>query len=194
MSVEDKIKEVFKKSWEVFSNRFVVLILGTLVALLMMIFIVTIPPMVYGLYYLCAQVAQKKDAKVSDVFKGFSFFFRSWGMVLLLALGIIVGLILFIIPGILLMIVWQYAFAVMVLKGKGIKDSLGTSYRLGKKNFAFSVIFWILMMVISSIGSLTRIGWLVTVPFTTIATIFAVQVLDKKSGTKKSVKKKRKKK
>ena len=95
--------------------------------------------------------------------------------------------------GILLMIVWQYAFAIMVLKGKGIKDSLGTSYNLGKKNFAFSVVFWILMMIIGSIGSITRIGVLITFPFTIIGTIIAVQILEKKGGKgKKKVRKKRK--
>ena len=61
MSIEDKIKEVFKKSWDIFSNRFVVLILGTLVALVLMIFIITIPPLIYGIYYLCAQLIKGKQ-------------------------------------------------------------------------------------------------------------------------------------
>jgi hypothetical protein len=184
MIIEDQIKKVFEQTWKIFSNRFVVLILGTLVGLLLMIFIVTIPPLIFGIYYLCIQTINKKKVKVSDVFKGFNYFFRSWGLFLLLVLGVLGGLILLIIPGILLMIVWQYAFAIAMIENKGVIDSLKKSYHLGKNNFAFSTIFWILMVIISSIGSITRVGVIITIPFTILATCVAAQMLSKK-GKKK---------
>ncbi|MFH1607773.1 MAG: hypothetical protein ABIA78_01435 [archaeon] len=187
MSVEDKIKKVFKETWNIFSNQFVVLILGTLVAILMMLLVVTIPPMIFGIYILCMNVMNGKKAKVSDVFKGFNYFFRSWGLFLLYVLGIIGGLVLLIVPGILLMIVWQYAFVIAVMENKGVIESLKRSYHLGKKNFAFSAILFIIVMIISTIGSLTRIGVLVTVPFITLATMVATKMLSK--GKKKSKKK-----
>lgn len=192
MSIEDQIKKVFKKSWKIFSNQFVVMILGTLVALVLMIFIVTIPPLIYGLYYMGFLFSKGKKVKVGDVFEGFSYFFRSWGLAILLVLGIIGGLILLIIPGLLLIVVWQYAFAIMVSQKKGVVDSLKASYNLGKKNFAFSVVFLILMVIIGSIGGLTYVGVLLTTPFTILATVIAAEMLKGGKGVgKKKVKGKR---
>lgn len=188
MSIEDQIKEVFKKSWEIFSNQFATLILGTLLAILLMIFIVTIPPLIFGIYILC-QNAIKEKARVSDIFEGFQYFFRSWGLILLLILGIICGLILLIIPGILLMIMWQYALAFAIIEKRGIIDSIGASYNFAKKNFGLSIIFWILIAVIGSIGGLTRIGILLTIPFTILTTVILVE----RFGRKKSNPRKNKK-
>lgn len=180
MTVENKIKEVFKKTWNIFSNRFVVLILGTLIACLLMVFIITIPPLIYGLHYMCFNLIRKRKAKISDIFKGFSYFFRSWGIALLGLIGVIIGLILLIVPGILLMIAWQFAFAISVIENKGVIDSLDKSYKIAKNNFSFSAVFWILMMVLGTIGSITRIGILLTLPFTILATCIAAQLLAKK--------------
>jgi uncharacterized membrane protein len=191
MGIEDQIKEVFGKSWKVFANQFVVLILGTLLSLLLMIFIVTIPPLIFGIYILCLNTIKGKG-KVSDIFEGFSYFFRSWGLMLLLILGIAGGLILLVVPGILLMIMWQYSFAFAILRKKGVIESMGASYGFAKKNFAFSVIFWILIIIVGSLGSLTKVGILLTMPFSILATIIVIQNLGK--GKTKIVRKKRNKK
>ena len=180
MTIEDSIKKVFQETWKIFSNKFVVLIVGTLIALLLMIFIVTIPPLIFGIYYLCAQLIAGKKVEILDVFKGFKYFFRSWGLSILMFLGVLGGLILLIIPGILLMIVWQYAFAIAVMENKGVVDSLKKSYNLGKNNFSFSVVFFIFIVILSAIGSLTRVGFFVTFPFSILAVCIATRMLSKK--------------
>jgi hypothetical protein len=182
-TTEDKIKNVFKDSWKVFSNQFVVLILGTLVALILMIFIVTIPPLIYGLYYLTFQAIKGKKAKVSDIFEGFNYFFRSWGIVLLMAIGVLIGLVLLIIPGLLLMALWQFSIAIMVSEKKGITDSLKKSFDIAKKNMAFSIVFLIIVTIIGFLGGLTKVGTIITMPFTTVATCIATMALIK--GKKK---------
>jgi len=179
MKIEDQIKQVFVKTWKFFSNDFVTLILGSLLAVLLMIFIITIPPMVFGIYYMCIQLTKGKEIKVSDIFKGFDYFFRSWGIFILGFLGILLGLILLIIPGILLMILWQFVIVIAIAENKGVIASLGRSYDLGKKNFAFSIVFFLIIIVIDSIGGWTRIGSLITIPFGILATCVAVQMLSK---------------
>lgn len=183
MRIEDKIKNIFKESWGLFSNQFVVLIIGTLVALLLMIFIVTIPPLIYGIYNLAFNVINKKKAKASDVFEGFNYFFRSWGMVLLMLLGIGIGLLILIIPGVFLIILWQYALAIMVLEKKGIIDSLKRSFDIAKNNMAFSIVFLVLVALIGALGGITKVGIILTIPFTTLAICLATKELVK--GKKK---------
>lgn len=192
MSIEDQIKKVFEKTWNIFSNNFVVLIVGSLLAIVLMIFIITIPPLVFGLYHLCLNVATGKKAEISDIFKGFNQFFRSWWLFIIGGIGIFIGLILLIIPGILLIILWQYSIAISVSENKSAIESLKKSYQIGKENFTFSLVLAILMGILSSIGGLIYIGTLLTIPFTILATITATKILTKtKNSTKKKASKKK---
>jgi uncharacterized membrane protein len=70
------------------------------------------------------------------------------------------------------------------MENRGAVESLKKSYRLGKKHFSFSAVFWILIVIISSVGGITRIGLLVTVPFTILATAIAYKVISKKGKRK----------
>ena len=180
MSMEDMINEIVTKSFNIFKKQYVTLILGTLVALLGMVFIITIPPLVFGIYFMCIQAIKGKKVQISDVFKGFNYFFTSWGLFIVAFLAIAVGFILLIIPGLLLMVMFQYAAAFAVLENKGAINSLKRSYETAKKNFAFSLVLLILIGVISSVGGLTRIGVLITFPFTSLCICFAANKLTTK--------------
>ncbi|MBW2989738.1 hypothetical protein KY358_05480, partial [Candidatus Woesearchaeota archaeon] len=162
------INDTFKQTLRFFKKQYVVLTLATITAILCMIFIVTIPPLIFGIYFMCIQLMKGKKIKVSDLFHGFSYFFRSWGLFILAFLAILLGLILLVIPGLLLIVLFQYAVAVSLLEDKGPIDSLKRSFAIGKENFAFSVMLFVLTAVISSIGGLTRVGILITIPFTAL--------------------------
>jgi len=88
-----------------------------------------------------------------------------------------VGLFFLVIPGLILMILFQYVIAVSILENRGVIDSLKRSYQLGRENFTFSIVFWILMGVINSAGGFTRIGILLTIPFTALCVCVAAQKL-----------------
>ncbi len=184
MAIENEIKDVIKKSYKIFIDQFVPLIVGTAIALIGMIFIITIPPLIFGIYYMCAQLAQGKKVQISDVFKGFDYFFTSWGLAIVASFLIIIGLALLIIPGILLIILYQYAIAVAIIEKKGAIESLKRSFAIGKENFTFSVILWILLAIISGIGGVTRIGVLITVPFTALCICIATNKLIAKKKSK----------
>ncbi|MFH1500917.1 MAG: hypothetical protein ABIE22_03135 [archaeon] len=195
MRLEDLITNTAKKSWDLFKKQFVALIVGSLIALILMIFIVTIPPLVFGIYYMCVQMVNGKKIQIKDVFKGFRYFWRSWGIAILALLGIAIGLVLLIIPGLILIVLWQYVIAVSLIENLGVIDSLKRSYNLAKNNFAFSIVFLILTAVLSSLGGITRIGILLTIPFTTLWTVVAAKALisqTKSIKASKPVKKKKK--
>ena len=162
-----------------------------IVALIGMIFIITIPPLIFGLYYMCVQVMKGKTIKFTDVFKGFDYFFRSWGLILLSLLAISVGLIFLIIPGLILIILFQYAIAVAIIENKGPIEALRRSYQIGKENFIFSIVLLIVLSVIQSIGTVTRVGMLLTIPFVTLCMVVATDMLTKrvKDTVKVTVKK-----
>ncbi|MBA3063815.1 hypothetical protein FP803_00055 [Candidatus Woesearchaeota archaeon] len=178
--MEDMINEIVTKAFNIFKKQYVALILGTLVALLGMVFIITIPPFVFGIYFMCINAVKGKKVQISDVFNGFDYFFTSWGLFIVAFLAISVGFALLVIPGLLLMVLFQYAAAFAILEKKGAISSLERSYEIAKKNFAFSVVLLILIAVINSVGGLTRIGVLITFPFTLLCICLAADKLTTK--------------
>jgi len=177
MKIEKQIKDMFTDSFKIFSNEFVTLLLATIVAVLLMIFIITIPPLVFGIYVICNKYVNNKKVKVSDVFEGFDYFFRSWGLFIVSILAIGLGFMLLIIPGLILMVMFQYAAAIAVMKNKGVVDSLKASYNLAKKNFPLSIVLCLLLAILSSIAGVTKIGLLLTFPFSTLVMVVAVKKL-----------------
>jgi len=177
MQIERQIEDTFKDAFNVFRNNYVSLIIGTIIGLLMMIFIITIPPMAFGIYYICSQALAGKKVKGTDVFQGFNYFFTSWGIFIIAIVLIMIGLVLLVIPGLLLMIMFQYVVAIAIMKKQGVIDSLKNSYELAKKNFTYSIVFWVLLGVLGVISSFTRIGVLLTVPFSSLCICVAVKKL-----------------
>ena len=184
MRIEETINDIVKKAYTLFKKQYVAFILGTLVALVGMIFIITIPPLIFGISFMCVKLVKGEKIEISDVFKGFNYFFRSWALLVTGFFSVLVGLVFLIIPGLLLIVLFQYAVAIAILEDRGAISSLKRSYALGKENFTFSVVFLILMMVIDGLGSYTRIGVLITTPFTMLCTVLAAKKLAAKSKAK----------
>lgn len=180
MKEESRINDTLKRSWKIFSEHYVALILGSLIALVCMIPIITIPPLVFGVYHMCAQLVKGKKVKASDVFKGFHYFFRSWGIMLLAFLLVVVGLICLVVPGILLMVVLQYVVAVAIMEGAGVIESIRRSFELGRSNFAYSFVLWVILAVIGFVGGYSRIGVLLTAPFSALVLCVAADKLSVK--------------
>ena len=181
MRIEETINNIVKKAYSLFKKQYVAFILGTLVALVGMIFILTIPPLIFGIYFMCVKVVKGEKIEIFDVFKGFNYFLKSWALLVTGFLAVLAGLVLLVIPGLLLVVLFQYAVAIALLEDRGGISALKRSYTLGKENFTFSLVFWILMSVINGIGSYTRLGVLIALPFTALCTTLAAQKLAAKS-------------
>jgi len=181
MNVENMLNDVLKKSWNLFKNQYVALIIGTLIGIIGMIFIITIPPLVFGIYFMCINAAKGKKVEISDVFSGFDYFFTSWGMFILMFIALTIGFTLLVIPGILLTIMFGYAIAVAITEKKGAFKSLERSYEIAKKNFSFSLMLWIIVAIVNFIGVALQIGVIVSIPFT----ILCICVANNKLNTKK---------
>jgi len=174
---EKVIEDTLKRSFQLFRQQYIAFILGTIIAIIGMILIITIPPLIFGLYYMAMQLINGKKLQVTDVFKGFDYFFLSWGLILLALIGITIGLAFLIIPGLILMVLLQYAIPIALLEKKGPWDSLVESYRIGKKYFTFSVALFVVLAVISGFGAVTKVGALLTTPFTVLCLVVATRAI-----------------
>ncbi|MBU1165949.1 hypothetical protein KKF81_03300 [Candidatus Micrarchaeota archaeon] len=177
-----KIEEIAKESFEIYKKQPIPLILGVVITLLGSVLIVTAPPLLFGFYQMCLRAMKNEEIKTMDVFKGFNYFFRSWGIMLVSGIAIVIGFVLLIVPGILVMILLQYASILALYENTGVRASLKRSYKIARANLGFSIILCLLLAIIDGIGGSITIGIILTMPFTTLCTCLAVRNLTAKEG------------
>ena len=171
------VEEILNESFGLYKNKFVTIIIATFIASVGSLFIITAPPLFFGIYLMALNIVKGVDVKIGDVFKGFNYFFVSWIMTIIAAFTILFGLALLVIPGILLILLYQYAIPIAVSENLGAYDSLKKSYRIGMDNFQFTLMLGILIFIINAIGSSVGVGWFITYPFTVICLVLATQKL-----------------
>lgn len=173
MTMEETLQTILKDGFDHYKKQFVAIILATIIAMLGSIFIITAPPLFFGIYYMGLKIVNGDEVRAGDVFRGFDYFVTSWIMAIVGFLAIGVGLILLIIPGLILMVLFQYAIPIAINEKLGAVDSLQKSYNIGKENLSFTIILFIIIWVINGIGSAVSIGWILTYPYTVICLCIA---------------------
>lgn len=181
MKTEEELQNVFTEGFNHFKNQFVAIIVGTLIAVIGSIFIITAPPLFFGIYYMALKIIGGEEVKMNDVFKGFDYFITSWAMLIIGAILVLIGFVFLIIPGIVLLILFQYAVPLAIKEKLGAVDALQKSFSIGKENIQFTVVLFIIVWVINGIGAALSIGWVITHPFTAICISIAALKLAGKS-------------
>ena len=172
-----KAEIIFKEGFKLYKKDFGTLIVGTLLAAVGSILVITAPPLFFGVYYMGVKVAKGEDVEINDVLKGFDYFITSWVMSVIMLVSVIIGLVLLIIPGLLLLVLFQYAIPIAIMENAGAIESLKRSVRMGKSNFETSLIIAVVAWILNSVGGTVGAGWLLAYPYTVVCKCRAVQRL-----------------
>ncbi|MDA0525208.1 glycerophosphoryl diester phosphodiesterase membrane domain-containing protein [Methanococcoides alaskense] len=168
-------EDIFSRSWNAFKDNVAAFIVATIIVVFGSIFIVTIAPLFYGLTYMAVKGLRGEKVEINDVFEGFNRFVKSWVLLLVSVILIGIGYIFLILPGLILSILLIYSFPLLVIKDYGAMDAIKESIDISKKNFVDSLVLFIIVAIISTIGGITYIVSFVTIPIITIALVAAAE-------------------
>jgi hypothetical protein len=177
MSDEKQLEDVLKESFEYFRKTFIAFIFATIIAGVGSIFIITAPPLFFGLFVMGVKVMRGEEVAFTYVFKGFDYVITAWVLFILYFLAVLVGLVFLIIPGLALMVLLQYSIPIAIIEGKGAIESLKRSYRIGLDNLQFSIILAIILFVINALGSAVALAAVITYPYSIICYCVATKKL-----------------
>lgn len=166
-------EDIFSRSWNAFKDNVAAFIVATIIVVFGSIFIVTIAPLFYGLTYMAVKGLRGEKVEINDVFEGFNRFVKSWVLLLVSVILIGIGYMILILPGLILSILLIYSFPLLVIKDYGAMDAIKESIDISKQNFVDSLVLFIIVAIISTIGGITYLGSLVTIPIITLALVAA---------------------
>lgn len=179
MTLEKKLQDTLVEGFNLYKDNFVVIIFATLIATVGSIFIITFPPLMFGVYAVAYKLLRKEETKIKDVLKGFDYVIVSWVMLILMAVAVFFGLLLLILPGIALLVLFNYAIPLAIKEKKGSTASIRASIELARKNPYYSALLWLILAIMNVIGWSIPLAFLIVYPYTVICTVIAVEKLTK---------------
>ncbi|WP_367344529.1 glycerophosphodiester phosphodiesterase [Methanomethylovorans sp.] len=166
-----EIEKLLRDSWEIFQKNIVAFIIGTLIAIIGSILIVTIAPLFYGVTYMAAKAIKGETVEIGDVFAGFKVpgaFVQSWVVGIIYLVLMVAGSMLLGRIGGIVGILMIYALPLLVIRGYKGADALRENFELIQKYPADTVIVFLVFFALNLIGSLIMIGALITIPLSQI--------------------------
>lgn len=126
------------------------------------------------------RIYDNETPKFTDIFKEYRYFWSYLGVSALVPLAVLGGLILLIVPG----IIWAVRFSlapIIVLDTKvGPVAAMKESYAITRGIFWQMLLFWIVICLVNLAGFVALVvGLLVSVPVSTLATIYVYRELTK---------------
>lgn len=118
--------------------------------------------------------------KFSDMFQEYKMFWKYLGTSILMPLAILGGLILLIVPGIIWAIRFSLAPIIVIDVRTGPIASMKESYAITRGNFWKLLGYWLVIGLFNLVGLiLFGIGLIITIPVSTLASIYVYRELSK---------------
>jgi membrane-anchored glycerophosphoryl diester phosphodiesterase (GDPDase) len=177
------VEGLLKNTWYVFRDNFVALVVGSIVAVIGSILIVTIAPLFYGLTYMALKGVKGEKVEINDVFEGFHHFVKSWIFAIITGVLLFVGYMAFVIPGVILSILLVYALPLLVIKDYNSIDAIRESISFSRENLADTLVIFVVGVFINFVGGAITFGFIFSLPFATILYTKAANNLVKEHET-----------
>jgi uncharacterized membrane protein len=179
-ALEHLAQDSLKESWEAFKQDAVLYILANLVVIALSVVSLGIlaAPMTVGMIGIVRKRRRGEAASVGDVFAGFSSFGASFVAMVVVALGVMIGMILLIVPGLVFAFLSVFTFHGIAYLGLGAIDAIKHSIEVVKRNALAVAVMILIAVIINAIGGIVWVGGLLTGPFTILLFTVAYEKLN----------------
>jgi uncharacterized membrane protein len=122
-----------------------------------------------GLLRITLRLIDRAPTSIGDLLVLDSAFWAFLGASILFGVMLVIGLLLFIIPGIIVGVIFGYFSYAIVDQNEGVMDSFKVSAAITKGSRWHIFGFGIVLFLFNMLGFITFIGWLITLPVSTLA-------------------------
>jgi len=167
---EDVVQSTLVDAWNLFKDDLVLYVIAGLLMLAVSIFSLGLlsGPMTVGFIKLVEKRRNGEEAAATDVFDGFAQIGASLIASILIGVGIFIGVMFFVLPGFLFGMAMAFTFQAIAIDDESAMGAMGKSFSVIKENLALSVIFLVIVLVLSGIGGAVVFGTLLTMPFSLV--------------------------
>ncbi len=167
---EDVIQDTLSEAWGIFVNDFVLFVIAGLLMIVVSVASLGLlsGPMTVGFIKLVERRRQGESGSATDIFDGFTQFGASLIASILIGVGVFIGMMLLVLPGVLFGLAMAFTFPAIAIDNEDATGAMSASFTIVKENPAVSLVFLVIMLVLSGIGTATAFGTLLTMPFTLV--------------------------
>jgi uncharacterized membrane protein len=179
IALDKFIETCFTEAWRTFAKDPALYIIGGLIVAVVggITFGICMGPLMVGFYIVAKRRRQGETVAVGDIFNGFQRFWPAFLTALLVGIAAVIGSFLCVLPG--LAVVWlaMFAFAAVALEGLDSVDAIGRSFKLTTTYIPLTLLLFLALAILSAIGNIVVVGFLVTLPFSLLVTLVAFEQL-----------------
>lgn len=166
--MDTHIDQRFKRTWHFFTANAGGLLLGGLVVLVGSLVLIPGPWLALNLLQETLESARTgRPVRWQATYERPGNFWKSWGLVFVMGIPILIGYALLIVPGVILSLFWFHA-PMLVADGRKPLEALSESHRIfqRRKDWAAYLLNWLVPMVLGALNRVTALVLLVTLPLT----------------------------
>lgn len=164
------ISDAFADSWRLFKANPVLFLLTGLVVLLLGAFTLGVMagPLLWGFIDIIRRRNRGEPVTVSEVFRGTAHLLPTLLLTVIIAVGVVLGSMLLVLPGLAVAWVTMFAYHEATYRGLGVVESLRGSYAIIKAQPWLTLLFFLILALLNSLGSAIVLLVLATFPFSMV--------------------------
>ncbi len=170
---------LFKRTWELFAAKPVEHIVAAAIVCLLggVTLGILLGPLLGAYIRMVDRQREGKPIALDQVFELGGSAVSAIGAWFLMAIGVFIGFLFLVLPGLALLVGWGYCFWFIALERESGVQSLGSSWRLMRRNVGSVVVVWVVLILLASAGGAALLGSLITMPLGTIFATLAFREL-----------------
>lgn len=178
-SLEQFLPSVLRETWDVFQKNALTFVITALLA----VFLAAVTlgllagPLFVGFIDLVRRARRGEAVQVGELFARFDSFGSSLIATVLIAVAIAIGCSLLVVPGLLVALFSGFTLHAIAYERLGAVDAIKRSAQIVRGHFLNTLVLFVILSVLQTLGGSVVLGMLLTLPLGLIASVVAYEQL-----------------